>query len=60
MGGLMESTVQDVEDKIPIMGDLPFVGRLFRSSVEQRQLRAIVLFVKVRILDPSGMPVNQI
>lgn len=60
MGGLIESTVEDVEDGLPVLGSVPVVGRLFRSSVDRRMTRAIVLFVSVRILDPAGQPVNEI
>jgi len=60
IGGFIGDTVTDVEDKLPVLGDIPGVGRLFRSSVEDRTARAIMLFVSVRIVDPAGMPLNQI
>ncbi|MEZ5432881.1 MAG: hypothetical protein R3F31_17295 [Verrucomicrobiales bacterium] len=34
LGGLIREDVQDVEDKIPLLGDAPFIGRLFRSSAK--------------------------
>src|SRR5207253_10031181 len=35
LGGLMREDVQKTEDKVPIIGDIPFVGRAFRTNVEQ-------------------------
>jgi len=54
VGGLIESKVQATNDKTPILGDAPLVGHLFRSKVDQRIRRAVVFFVTVNIVDPSG------
>src|SRR5438874_3332433 len=35
LGGLMREDVQKTEDKVPIVGDIPLVGRLFRTNVDQ-------------------------
>jgi general secretion pathway protein D len=35
LGGLMREDVQKTEDKTPIIGDIPLVGRLFRTNVDQ-------------------------
>ncbi|MEM8953700.1 MAG: Amuc_1098 family type IV pilus outer membrane protein [Verrucomicrobiota bacterium] len=59
IGGLLEEMREDIEDSVPILGNLPVVGRLFQSSSERRTKRAIILFVTVRIIDPSGAPVNK-
>ena len=59
IGGFMGEVVSDVEDKTPFLGDLPGIGRLFRSSVEQRSRKALVMFVTARVLDPSGAPLNK-
>jgi general secretion pathway protein D len=58
LGGLIREDIQDVEDKIPFLGDLPAVGRLFRSSVELHLKRNLTIFVQAQLMDPSGMPVN--
>ena len=54
LGGLIREDVQEVHDKVPIVGDLPYVGRLFRSSSEQHLRRNLVIFVTTRLIDPSG------
>jgi type II secretory pathway component GspD/PulD (secretin) len=50
----MEAKIQADNDKTPILGDAPLVGHLFRSKVEQREMRAVIFFVTVNIIDPSG------
>lgn len=54
MGGLKEAKNIKFEDKIPVLGDLPLVGRLFRSSGETKQRKALIFFVKVDYVDPTG------
>jgi general secretion pathway protein D len=58
LGGLIREDIQDVEDKIPFLGDLPAVGRLFRSSVELHLKRNLTIFVKAQLMDPAGMPIH--
>lgn len=58
LGGLIREDIQDVEDKIPFIGDLPVVGRLFRSSVEEHLKKNLTIFVRAQLMDPAGMPVN--
>ncbi|MGV3662785.1 MAG: Amuc_1098 family type IV pilus outer membrane protein [Prosthecobacter sp.] len=58
LGGLIREDVQDVEDKLPILGDLPFVGRLFRSESEQHYKRNLMIFVTANLIDPSGQRVK--
>jgi general secretion pathway protein D len=56
LGGLMSENVQKVQDKTPIMGDLPLVGSLFRSSNNQRIKTNLLIFVTANLLDPAGQP----
>jgi general secretion pathway protein D len=60
LGGLMREDVQKVEDRTPIIGDIPFVGRLFRSNVDQHIKRNLIIFVTARLVNPAGQPVNQV
>jgi general secretion pathway protein D len=59
LGGLMREDVQKVEDRTPFMGDLPLVGRLFRTNVDQHIKRNLIIFVTARLVNPAGQPVNQ-
>lgn len=58
LGGLIREDVQDVEDKVPVLGDLPFFGRLFKSTVEDHFKRNLMIFVTAKIIDPAGQPIN--
>jgi general secretion pathway protein D len=58
LGGLMREDVQKVEDKTPVLGDIPLLGRLFRSSVDQHLKRNLVIFVSARLINPAGEPVR--
>jgi general secretion pathway protein D len=57
LGGLVREDVQKVEDKIPFIGDLPLVGRLFRSNIDQHIKRNLVIFVTARIINAEGQPI---
>jgi general secretion pathway protein D len=57
MGGLMREDVQKVQDKVPILGDIPLAGRLFRSNVDQHVKRNLIMFVTASLLDPAGQPI---
>ena len=43
---------------LPIIGNLPLVGRAFQSRVQQIERRNVIVMVTVRLLDPGGNPVN--
>ncbi|MGI9113886.1 MAG: type II secretion system protein GspD, partial [Chthoniobacterales bacterium] len=58
LGGLMREDVQKTEDRTPIIGDIPIVGRLFRTNSEQHIKRNLVIFVTARLVNPAGQPIN--
>jgi general secretion pathway protein D len=59
LGGLMREDVQKTEDKVPIIGDIPLVGRAFRTNTEQHTKKNLVIFVTARIITPAGIPLNE-
>lgn len=54
IGALKKATSVQYEDKIPILGDIPWVGRLFRSQGSKEQRKAIIIMVKAEVVDPGG------
>lgn len=58
VGGLMREDVQNIEDKVPILGDLPLVGRLFQSKAENHIKSNLIIFVSVNIIDATGKSVR--
>jgi general secretion pathway protein D len=59
VGGLMREDVQIVEDKVPILGDIPILGRLFQSEAENRIKSNLIIFVTAEIIDPTGRRVRE-
>ncbi len=60
LGGLIREDVQKTEDKIPILGDIPLLGRLFQSKVENTIKRNLIIFLTARIVDPAGNPIRKL
>jgi general secretion pathway protein D len=60
VGGLIREDVQETNDKVPFLGDVPLVGRLFRSTAENHFKRNLMIFVTARLIDPSGAPINRL
>ena len=54
MGGLITEQRKAMDDKVPFLGDLPFIGRLFRSHAEQTIKKNLLIFVTGRLITPSG------
>ena len=58
LGGLMREDVQKVEDRTPIIGDIPLLGRLFRTNADQHIKRNLIIFVTAKLVNPAGQPLN--
>jgi len=58
LGGLISSTVQSTKDKIPMLGDLPLVGRLFQSQTKTSVKKNLMIFVTATMVDPAGNRVH--
>jgi general secretion pathway protein D len=59
LGGLTREEVQEYKEKIPVLGDIPLVGRLFRSEGETAQKRNLLIFVTANLISPGGSPAKQ-
>ncbi|MDR1435517.1 MAG: type II and III secretion system protein [Puniceicoccales bacterium] len=58
MGGLTREEVKEVHDKVPLLGDIPIIGKLFRSKGETTQKKNLLIFVTANILSPGGTPLR--
>lgn len=58
LGGLLLDETTKFKDKVPFLGDLPLVGRLFRSESSQGKKTSLVIFVTPTIIDPAGNRVH--
>ena len=54
LGGLISENVVRLKDKVPVLGDLPLVGKLFRSEASSTAKKNLVIFVTPTIIDPAG------
>ena len=58
LGGLIREDVQKVNDKVPVLGDIPYAGTLFRSEVDQKIKQNLIVFVTARLMDAAGQPLR--
>jgi general secretion pathway protein D len=50
LGGLISDDVQESERKVPLLGDIPLLGRLFKSTTTSRSKKNLVVFLKPTIV----------
>ena len=60
LGGLSDSQMQTRLDKIPILGDIPLIGRLFQSQSETSIRKNMLIFVTARLVNDAGLPTNEL
>jgi general secretion pathway protein D len=58
LGGLVDSQIQEEKDTVPIIGDVPIVGRLFQSQFKTETKRNLMIFVTATLIDPAGNRVH--
>ena len=58
MGGLITEERKAMDDKVPFLGDIPIIGRLFRSHSEWTNKRNLLVFVTTRLVDVRGREVT--
>ncbi|CRY37512.1 type II secretion system secretin GspD [Yersinia enterocolitica] len=54
VGGLLDSTSHDVTSKVPLLGDIPGIGFLFRSTSQKMVKRNLMLFIRPTIIREQG------
>ncbi|MBN1404702.1 MAG: hypothetical protein JW942_09590 [Opitutales bacterium] len=59
MGGLTREETVKVKDKVPLLGDIPLLGRLFRNEGESTQKKDLIVFITARIVGSDGLPVAE-
>ena len=53
LGGLIDDNVQEIERRVPILGNIPLIGRMFRSTSTSRTKRNLIVFIKPTIIRDS-------
>ena len=58
IGGVFSNTQSKVVDKVPFLGDLPYVGRLFRRDVVLEKKSELLVFLTPRIMNNQAIAVS--
>lgn len=53
LGGLIDETVQESVSKVPLLGDIPILGHLFRSTGTKKEKRNLLVFIRPTIVRDS-------
>ncbi|OBP13263.1 type II secretion system protein GspD [Rheinheimera sp. SA_1] len=55
LGGLIDEDVQESESKVPLLGDIPILGQLFRSTSTTKRKRNLMVFIRPTIMREGGV-----
>jgi type IV pilus assembly protein PilQ len=53
LGGIFQTEEVNGTEKVPLLGDMPFLGRLFRNDLRNIEKREILIFITPKIIDDS-------
>lgn len=56
IGGMVTDESSVVNDKYPILGDLPIIGRLFQTKARKTYKSNLLIFISCRLVNPDGSP----
>ncbi|MHC6227860.1 type IV pilus secretin PilQ [Pseudomonas sp. X10] len=59
IGGVYSTVQSNVVDKVPFLGDLPYVGRLFRRDALQEKKSELLVFLTPRIMGDQAIAVSR-
>ncbi len=58
LGGLIDDDVQESVQKVPLLGDIPFIGHLFKSTSTTSRKRNLMVFIRPTIIKDGAMMTN--
>ncbi len=59
LGGMIDSRTTAYDDKWPLLGDIPLIGRLFQSKVDNAEKTNLLIFVTTRLINNDGIPLRR-
>lgn len=59
IGGVFSNTQSKSVEKVPLLGDIPFIGRLFRRDIVSDQKSELLVFLTPRIMDTQAFSVSR-
>lgn len=51
LGGLIRNNTTNTVNKVPLLGDIPFLGRLFKSTSTDNEKKNLMIFLRPTVLD---------
>ncbi len=59
IGGLMSKNANKSTTKVPLLGDMPIIGYLFKSSGKNETMKNLIIFITAKTINPDGAPIEQ-
>lgn len=60
IGGLMQQASTNGQNKVPVLGSLPVLGRLFRSDNKNIETTNLIIFITAKTISAEGATVEQV
>jgi type IV pilus assembly protein PilQ len=60
IGGLLQTSATNSNNRVPLLGDIPVLGRLFRSDTKNLEATNLIIFITAKTISASGAPVEQV
>jgi type II secretory pathway component GspD/PulD (secretin) len=60
IGGLIENRVTNGQTRVPVLGSIPVLGRLFRSDSTNDTMRNLIIFITAKTVSPDGAPIEEV
>src|SRR5581483_11599144 len=60
IGGLLSQQITTGQTKVPVLGSIPVLGRLFRSDSKDSSVTNLIIFITAKTVSADGAPVEQV
>ncbi len=60
IGGLMRSASNDTNNKVPVLGSIPVLGRLFAHKARIHDTSNLIIFITAKTISAEGAPVEEV
>jgi type II secretory pathway component GspD/PulD (secretin) len=60
IGGLIENSAVNVQTKVPVLGSIPGLGRLFRSDSKNQDKRNLIIFITAKTVNAEGAEIGEV
>ncbi|CAC9444134.1 General secretion pathway protein D [uncultured Gammaproteobacteria bacterium] len=55
LGGMIDTVTHETQKKVPLLGDIPFLGGLFRYNIKTKEKRHLLVFIRPTILNKHNV-----